>query len=386
MRVGIIFGGKSSEHEVSLASAASIIASIDQDKYEIVPIGITKTGRWVLGEGAKKLIPQKVIEAGRPILIPPDPQVKEILPMPVPSESRGGSTASLAHRPSRGPLESNAIDVVFPVLHGRFGEDGTIQGLLELAGIPYVGGGVLASAVGMDKDVMKRLFRDAGLPVPKFLVFRAEDLNSHRATSKRRIASMIRFPCFVKPANSGSSVGIHKAHSVRELDRALADALRYDEKVLVEEGIVGREIECSVLGNQSPLASVPGEVIPIHEFYDYEAKYIDEGSRLIIPAKLTKAQVKRIRGLAVAAYKALDCTGMARVDFFLEKPSDKVYVNEINTIPGFTKISMYPKLWEASGISYTELIDRLLQLAMERHKSRARLICSYERPEPTDPE
>lgn len=385
IRVGVIFGGKSSEHEVSLSSAASIIASIDRDKYEIVPIGITKTGRWVLGEGAKKLIPQEVIEAGRPILIPPDPQVKEILPMPAPSESQGGSTASLAHRPSRGPLESNAIDVVFPVLHGRFGEDGTIQGLLELAGIPYVGGGVLASAVGMDKDVMKRLFRDAGLPIPKFLVFRKEELSSRRAACKQSIASKIGFPCFVKPANSGSSVGIHKVHSVRELERAFADALRYDEKVLVEQGIVGREIECSVLGNQAPLASVPGEVISVHEFYDYEAKYIDEGSRLIIPAKLTKAQLQRVRKLAVAAYTAIDCTGMARVDFFVERPSGKVYVNEINTIPGFTKISMYPKLWEASGISYTELIDRLLQLAMERHASRTQLICSYERPKPGHP-
>jgi D-alanine-D-alanine ligase len=384
IRVGIIFGGKSSEHEVSLASAASIIASIDKDKYEIVPIGITKTGRWVLGEGAKKLIPEKVIEAGRPILIPPDPEVKEILRLPLSADSRHGSPTSIAERPSKEPLESNAIDVVFPVLHGRFGEDGTIQGLLELAGIPYVGGGVLASAVGMDKDVMKRLFRDAGLPVPKFLVFRSEDLNSHRAACKRNIASKIRFPCFVKPANSGSSVGIHKAHSVRELDAALADALRYDEKVLIEEGIVGREIECSVLGNQAPLASVPGEVIPSHEFYDYEAKYIDEGSRLIIPAKLTKTQVKRVRELAIAAYKAIECTGMARVDFFVEKPSGQVYVNEINTIPGFTQISMYPKLWEASGISYSELIDRLLQLAIERHTSRSRLICSYERPNPNN--
>lgn len=385
IRVGVIFGGKSSEHEVSLASAASIIASIDKDKYEVVPIGITKAGRWVLGEGAKKLIPQRVIEAGRPILIPPDPEVREILPLPISAEGRGGSTTSLTERRSRLPLESNAIDVVFPVLHGRFGEDGTIQGLLELAGIPYVGGGVLASAVGMDKDVMKRLFRDAGLPIPKFLVFRAEDLNSHGSACKRSIATKIRFPCFIKPANSGSSVGIHKAHSVNELDAALTDALRYDEKVLVEEGIVGREIECSVLGNQAPVASVPGEVIPIHEFYDYEAKYIDEGSRLIIPAKLSKTQVKMVRKLAVAAYKAIDCTGMARVDFFVEKPSGKVYVNEINTIPGFTQISMYPKLWEASGISYPELIDRLLQLAMERHSSRSGLICSYEKPKSTDP-
>jgi D-alanine-D-alanine ligase len=384
IRVGIIFGGKSSEHEVSLASAASIISAIDGEKYEIVPIGITKTGRWVLGEGAKKLIPQKVIEAGRPILIPPDPEIKEILLAPRVAGVRSEAASTLSRRPSGGPLENAHVDVVFPVLHGRFGEDGTIQGLLELAGIPYVGGGVLASAAGMDKDVMKRLFREKGLPIAQFLLVRAEEFRSHKAAWKSEIATKIRFPCFVKPANSGSSVGIHKIHSVKELDAAVADALQYDEKVLVEEGIAGREIECSVLGNESPLASLPGEVIPIHEFYDYEAKYIDEGSRLIIPAKLTPSQTRRVQELAIAAFQAIDCTGMARVDFFLEKGTGKVFVNEINTIPGFTKISMYPKLWEASGISYSELIDRLLQLALKRHAGRSHLKCSYETPKKSD--
>jgi D-alanine-D-alanine ligase len=380
IRVGIIFGGKSSEHEVSLASAASIISAINREKYEIVPIGITKAGRWVLGEGAKKLIPQNVIEAGKPILIPPDPEIREILPLPLSAVVRTETTSELSRRPSVGVQGNAQVDVVFPVLHGRFGEDGTIQGLLELAGIPYVGGGVLASAAGMDKDVMKRLFREGGLPVAEFLLFRAEELRSHGAACKRRIAAKIHFPCFVKPANSGSSVGIHKVHSIKELDAALNDALQYDVKILVEEGIIGREIECSVLGNESPQASLPGEVIPAHEFYDYEAKYIDEGSRLIIPAKLTPTQTRRIQELAIAAFKAIDCTGMARVDFFLEKGTGRVLVNEINTIPGFTKISMYPKLWEASGISYSELIDQLLQLALKRHSGRSHLKCSYVTP------
>ncbi|MGB7621933.1 MAG: D-alanine--D-alanine ligase family protein [Terriglobia bacterium] len=377
IRVGIIFGGKSSEHEVSLASAASIISAIDREKYEIVPIGITKAGRWVLGEGAKKLIPQNVIEAGKPILIPPDPEIREILRWPLSAGVRTETTTELSRRPSGGAQGNTQVDVVFPILHGRFGEDGTIQGLLELAGIPYVGGGVLASAAGMDKDVMKRLFREEGLPVPEFLLFRAEELRSHGAACKRRIATKIHFPCFVKPANSGSSVGIHKVHTIKELDAALADALQYDVKILVEEEIVGREIECSVLGNESPQASLPGEVIPVHEFYDYEAKYIDEGSRLLIPAKLTPTQTRRVQELAIAAFKAIDCAGMARVDFFLEKGTGRVFVNEINTIPGFTKISMYPKLWEASGISYSELIDRLLELALKRHAGRSHLKCSY---------
>lgn len=383
-RVGIIFGGKSSEHEVSLVSAASIIAAIDKEKYEVVPIGITKAGRWVLGEGAKKLIPQTVIEEGRPILIPPDPEIKKLLPIPWRTE--GGSHPSTAITPvpqgsDQTTLRENAsVDVIFPVLHGRFGEDGTIQGLLELAGIPYVSGGVLASAIGMDKDVMKRLFREAGLPVAKFLVLPASDLASHRAACKRRITDLFRFPFFVKPANSGSSVGIHKVHRTKELNAAIDDALQYDEKILVEEGIEGREIECAVLGNESPLASLPGEIIPAHEFYDYEAKYIDEGSRLIIPAKLTPPQTKRIQQFSIEAFKIIDGAGMARVDFFLQKGSGKIILNEINTIPGFTQISMYPKLWEASGVTYPELIDRLLQLALQRHAKRSRLKCSYDKP------
>jgi D-alanine-D-alanine ligase len=382
IRVGIIFGGKSSEHEVSLASAASLIAAIDKEKYEIVPIGITKTGRWVLGEGAKKLIPPTVIEEGRPILIPPDPEIKRLLPLDTSPVAMAKSTIPSRLGKGSAPITTEAVDVIFPVLHGRFGEDGTIQGLLELAGIPYVSGGVLASAVGMDKDVMKRLFREAGLPVVGFVTFTAAEVRGHRRECKTTIAKEVKFPCFVKPANSGSSVGIHKVHAKEELDRAIDDALQYDVKILAEQGIDGREIECAVLGNEHPVASVPGEVIPAHEFYDYEAKYIDTGSQLIIPARLTKTQVNRFQKLAVAAFKAIDAAGMARVDFFLEKRTGKIILNEINTIPGFTKISMYPKLWKASGISYSELVDQLLTLAIERHEKRSLLKCIYEAPLP----
>lgn len=383
IRVGLLFGGKSSEHEVSLASAASVIAAIDREKYDVVLIGISKDGRWLLSQGAKQLIPEEVMRTGRPILVSSDPRVKGFIPL-----SGGGGEGDSpiepmldSSSPLRSPqraLGSPAVDVVFPVLHGRFGEDGTIQGLLELAGIPYVSGGVLASAVGMDKDVMKRLFREAGLPVAPFITFSAMQLKTHRVGCRRKIASVIHYPCFVKPANSGSSVGIHKVHFPAELDFALDDALAFDEKVLVEKAIEAREIECSVLGNDDPMASLPGEIVPAHEFYDYGAKYIDEGSRLIIPAPLTVRQKKKVQELALLAFRAIDGSGMARVDFFLEKKTLKILINEINTIPGFTKISMYPKLWEASGISYTQLIDRLIQLAVDRNAARQALKVSYE--------
>jgi D-alanine-D-alanine ligase len=312
---------------------------------------------------------------GKPILIAPDPEIKTLLPL---SEISKSSSTTIQEQPlDRQGEISRALDVVFPVLHGRFGEDGTIQGLLELAGIPYVSGGVLASAVGMDKDVMKRLFREAGLPIVKFLTFRVEELQD-RSFCQKEIARKIGYPCFVKPANSGSSVGIRKVHKSAELNAALDEARQFDEKILVEEGIEGREIECSVLGNDDPVASLAGEIIPAHEFYDYEAKYIDEGSRLVIPAKITKPQLKRVQQLAVDAFKAVDGAGMARVDFFLQRKTGRVLLNELNTIPGFTKISMYPKLWEASGISYAELIDRLIQLAFERHAKRSRLKTTHD--------
>ncbi|MCL6471186.1 MAG: D-alanine--D-alanine ligase [Firmicutes bacterium] len=328
-RVGILFGGKSAEHEVSLQSAKSIIEAIDKEKYEVALIGIDKQGRWY-------------------------------------------SPGKDLNQPSRflsyGSLE--AIDVVFPVLHGPFGEDGTVQGLLKLADIPFVGAGVLGSAVGMDKDVMKRLLRDAGLPTAKFLVFNRSLKNK---INFDKVVKELGLPLFVKPANLGSSVGINKVKSKDDFDYSVADAFKYDNKILIEEFIKAREIECSVLGNEDPIASLPGEIIPQHEFYAYETKYIDdEGAILKIPAELPDDTVKNIQELAIKTFKTLCCEGMGRVDFFLAD-SGEILVNEINTIPGFTKISMYPKLWEASGISYKELIDRLIQLAIERHKRECEL-------------
>jgi D-alanine-D-alanine ligase len=283
------------------------------------------------------------------------------------------------NRPSSSDLKPQ-IDVMFPVLHGTFGEDGTVQGLLELAGIPYVGAGVLASAAGMDKDIMKKLFRDAGLPVvPWVLVLRSE-WESDPAQVRKMVAATIGYPLFVKPGNLGSSVGISKVHTARELAPALDLAARYDRKILVEHAVTGREVECAVLGNEHPEASVPGEVVPVNEFYDYEAKYVKEGSNVIIPARLTHRQVKRIKEYSVRAFQAIDCAGMGRVDFLLDRTASKTFVNEINTIPGFTPISMYPKLWEASGLPYAQLLDRLIELALERHQQRLRTEFNYDPP------
>jgi len=325
IRVGVIFGGRSGEHEVSLRSAESILKAIDRRKYDVVPITISHEGSW------------------QPFTLSPDPSLE-----------RG-------------------IDVVFPIVHGTYGEDGTIQGLFELANIPYVGAGVLGSAVGMDKEVMKRLLRDASLPIVAYWTVRKRDLD---AFLKAHIGSL-PYPVFVKPANLGSSVGITKVHAAEELPAALQTAAEYDRKVVVEQGVDAREIELSVLGNDDPIASVPGEIIPAHEFYDYNAKYVDENSRLLIPAPLSETQRNDAQQLAIAAFKVLECSGMARVDLFLEKPTGKFYVNEINTLPGFTSISMYPKLWETSGIPYPELIDRLITLAIERHGEKNKLRTKY---------
>jgi D-alanine-D-alanine ligase len=312
----------------------------------VIPIAITKEGNWLPASESAKLLPAHVL----------------------PSRDRQGADRALTIQPVPHSAD-NALDVVFPVLHGTFGEDGTVQGLLDLAGVAYVGAGVLGSAVAMDKDVMKQLFRQRGLPTPDHVaVLRAEN----RAKLTRTLEKRLGYPMFVKPANLGSSVGITKVHQRSELGPALEDAARFDRKIVIERGIDGREIECSVLGNDNPQASLPGEIVPSREFYDYEAKYIDETSRLIIPAKLTRAQTRRVQRLAVEAFLACQCSGMARVDFFLERRTGQVLVNEINTIPGFTSISMYPKLWEASGIGYRELIDRLIQLALERHADKAR--------------
>jgi D-alanine-D-alanine ligase len=362
-RVGILFGGKSAEHEVSLQSAKNVVEAIDKNKYEVVLIGIDKSGRWYLNDASRFLL-----NADNPKLIALNQSSESVALLPGGSDKQ--ELVSLSRDESHGP-----VDVVFPILHGTYGEDGTVQGLLKLANVPFVGAGVLGSAVGMDKDVMKRLLRDAGLPIPKFLTFHK---HAAAAIDFEKVKVHLGLPMFVKPANSGSSVGIHKIKDEKQFAGFVADAFQYDNKILFEEAIAGREIECSVLGNENPIASVPGEIIPQHEFYSYEAKYIDEqGALLEIPAKLPEETVARVQTLAVQAFQSLCCEGMARVDFFL-KENGELLLNEINTIPGFTKISMYPKLWEVSGISYPDLIDRLIQLAIERFEKEKQLKTSVD--------
>jgi D-alanine-D-alanine ligase len=378
IRLGVLFGGRSGEHEVSLISAASLLKALDPAKYEVVPIGITREGRWRVGSTPRELgrEPERmlanVLDQGQLVTASADPSGPQLVPMGQPAESDIAAARN----------SNRSVDVIFPVLHGTFGEDGTVQGLLELADIPYVGAGVLASAAGMDKDVMKRLFRDAGLPVVQWLLVLRSDWEQHAASNRRHIAREIGYPLFVKPANLGSSVGISKVHAARELDAAMELAARYDRKIIVEKGLDAREIECSVLGNDHPEASLPGEVISVNEFYDYEAKYLKEGSELVIPAKLSGKQTREVQTLAVRAFRAIDCAGMARVDFLLDRPTGELYVNEINTIPGFTPISMYPKMWEASGVSYPQLIDRLVTLALERHAEKRRSSFQYEAAHP----
>jgi D-alanine-D-alanine ligase len=361
LRVGVLFGGRSGEHEVSLSSAASVIRGLDPEKYEAVPIGISKSGQWLIGAGAQKMLPE-VLKSGERVLLSSDPSLAALVPLDV---ARGGA---------------QRVDVVFPALHGTFGEDGTVQGLLDLAGLPYVGAGVLGSAVGMDKDMQKRLFIQEGLPVGKFMALPRSEWERSRARILNRIAKEIRFPLFVKPATLGSSVGMTKVHNRAELAPALDTAAEFALKIVVERAINGREIELSVLGNDDPKASVPGEIIPHREFYDYAAKYLEDGTALVIPAKLSRAQIRRFQDYAVRAFKALDCAGMGRVDFFLERRTDRIFINEINTIPGFTSISMYPKLWEASGLPFGKLVDRLIELALERHREKARTKYSIELP------
>ena len=360
IKVGIIFGGKSAEHEVSLQSAKNIIEAIDKDKYEPVLIGVDKTGKWLLSDSSKFLL-----NSENPKLIKLNKESTQNIAI-VPQSS--GRIINLDNHQS-----DKFIDVVFPVLHGPFGEDGTMQGLLKLANIPFVGASVLGSAVGMDKDVMKRLLRDAGIPIPKFLALKEKDIYTYEEAVKN-----VGVPFFVKPANMGSSVGVSKVSEEKDFDKAIREAFKYDRKILIEENIAGREIECSVLGNDDPIASVPGEVVSTHDFYSYEAKYIDEnGTILEIPARLSEEIIEKVKALAVKTFKTLSCEGLGRVDFFL-KENGEVLVNEINTIPGFTSISMYPKLWEASGISYTELIDRLIQLALERFEKEQKLKTFYD--------
>jgi len=362
IRVGVLFGGRSGEHEVSLISAASVIQALDRKKYEVVPIGITREGRWFLGSVSHRPLAE-VFKKGKPVIPSVDPS--------------GPKFFARNARPEAKRLPN--IDVIFPVLHGTFGEDGTVQGLFELAGVPYVGAGVLGSAAGMDKDLMKHLFRDAGLPVVDWVVVLRGEWEHSPARVRRLIESKLGYPLFIKPANLGSSVGISKVHNRSELAPALNLAASYDRKIVVEKGLDAREIECSVLGNDRPEASVPGEVVPVNEFYDYEAKYVMEGSELVIPAKLSRAETRRVRQLALEAFRAVDCAGMARVDFLLDRTSGNLFVNEVNTIPGFTPISMYPKMWEASGLPYPALLDRLIELALERHREKQRTRYDYSR-------
>ncbi len=366
LRIGVLFGGRSGEHEVSLISAASVIQALDPQKYEPVPIGITKDGQWLAGTAAHKMLPE-ILRSGERVMLSADPNVAALVPV---SNSRP---------------DALRVDVVFPVLHGTYGEDGTVQGLLDLAGLPFVGSGVLGSAVGMDKDMQKRLFLQAKLPVGDFLAIPRAEWEKSRGKVLSAIRKKFRFPVFVKPATLGSSVGMTKAHDAKELAAATDLAAEFAQKILVEKAIRGREIEVSVLGNEDPKASIPGEIVPHREFYDYAAKYLEEGTRLLIPAKLNRAQVKRFQEFAVRAFRSLECLGMARVDFFLEQRTGKILLNEINTIPGFTSISMYPKLWEASGLSYRNLLDRLIELALAQHREKQRTKYTIELPAAASP-
>jgi D-alanine-D-alanine ligase len=394
LRVGILFGGRSGEHEVSLLSAASVVNAIDKTKYEVVPIGITKDGRWLTAEHAEKLLrgdrqadknvrstqatqlragdPEAtpgaaVLATGESVVVPPEPARRDagLAPFQADANLRRASDRAIN------------VDVIFPVLHGTFGEDGTIQGLLELADIAYVGAGVLGSSAGMDKDIMKSLFRAARLPIVKHVTILRSQFEGEAKRTQKLVESKLKYPVFVKPANLGSSVGISKAHDRKELGPAIAEAAKFDRKIVIEEGVGGknnkaREIECAVLGNDDPKASIAGEIVPCKEFYDYDAKYLAEGSELVIPAKITKAEMKTVQRLAIAAFQAVDCTGLARVDFLMDPKSRRIFVNEINTMPGFTAISMYPKLWAATGLPYAELIDRLIHLGIERHEDKKR--------------
>ncbi len=387
LRVGILFGGRSGEHEVSLLSAASILKAIDRKKYDVVPIGITKQGRWVTANDAHALLsgsqpPANPLQAGDPEATPTAEVIRSGEPViipPVPAESLNPLALSASSDLGR---QSLALDVVFPVLHGTFGEDGTIQGLFELADIAYVGSGVLGSAAGMDKDTMKKLFSAAGLPQTPYLSFLRSEWSSDPRRVTKRIEAALVYPLFVKPANLGSSVGISKVHDRSELAPAMNLAASFDRKLVIEQGVGGpgakpRELEVAVLGNDSPEASVVGEIVPGAEFYDYDAKYHSDASVPIIPAHLSKTEEKQIRAMAIAAFRACDCSGLARVDFLMEpapkgrtSSKPRIFLNEINTLPGFTSISMYPKLWQATGLPYKQLIDRLIELARERHAEK----------------
>ena len=365
LRVGVVFGGRSGEHEVSVRSARAVIDALDARRYEVVPIVITKEGKWLSPAHATRMLPQ---------------ETRKLVADKVASEERQPSV--LIGDPSSNGLvardagETQPLDVVFPVLHGTFGEDGTIQGWLEMVGMPYVGCGVLASSCGMDKVAMKALFKEAGLPICRYSWFLRKDWDEDRQSVLRRVAREIGFPSFVKPANLGSSVGISKATDKASLERAIDLAARYDRKIIVEEGLDAREIECAVIGNEKPEASLPGEYVvkdPAAAFLDYTEKYSGTGHvEFVVPAPLTKSLTERVRRLAVSAYRALDCAGLARVDFFLRRDTRELLVNELNTIPGLTDVSGFPKMWEASGVPFTRVLDRLIELALDRHREKSR--------------
>ncbi|NMB12357.1 MAG: D-alanine--D-alanine ligase [Firmicutes bacterium] len=381
IRVGIIFGGRSSEHEVSLTSASCVLKAVDKTKYDIIPIGITKAGQWLVGDDVLALLSSQVrqLEAKEPRQLQSSAS-QEALPvslLPVPGKA-GLVALDVEGETPQIPQLTNRLDVVFPVLHGTYGEDGAIQGLMELADLPYIGAGITGSAVAMDKAIAKAVLSAGGFPQLPYLVVLRSQWEKDPALVQKEVESHLAYPCFVKPASLGSSVGISKVRNSGELQPALAEAAVYDRKFVIEKDAGNaREVECSVLGNDEPIASVPGEIIPSREFYDYVAKYHDDDSELIIPARISAKATRKVQDLAVQAFKALDCAGMARVDFFVDKATEEVYINEINTIPGFTPISMYPKLWEASGLPYGELIDRLIELAIERHGDKQRNETSF---------
>lgn len=351
IRVGVMFGGRSGEHDVSLRSAEAIMRAMDPTRFEVVPIGITREGSWLVGGDPL----HKLAETSRLALAD---GVAHEEPQP---EQRSAKQLDVAEADW-----VQGIDVVFPALHGPMGEDGSIQGFFELAGIPYVGAGVLSSAVSMDKDVAKRLFLQAGLPVPPWIVVTRKEWQHRPAEVAERVGQEVGYPCFTKPANLGSSVGITKVHAAAELAGAMEEATRHDRKIVIEQGVDARELEISVLGNDELISSVVGEILPANEFYDFDAKYVDEGSELLIPAPITPEQSDLVRSYALQAFRAVEASGMARVDFFLDRQTDRILLNEINTIPGFTAISMYPKLWEASGLPFADLVNRLIELAVER--------------------
>jgi D-alanine-D-alanine ligase len=368
--VGLIFGGRSGEHEVSLMSAQGVMGAIDKDKYEVLPIGITKEGRWLASGDPHRALSSGEMGASNPAALLAEPSRRGVMCL-----DEGGDQRRIT------AVELSQLDVAFPILHGPYGEDGTVQGLLELAGIPYVGAGVTASAVGMDKVLFKDVMRAHGLPVVPSVTVKRRDWEERPEEILARIETEIGYSCFIKPANLGSSVGITKAHDRGELEKALDIAAQYDRKLLVEVAVDAREIELSVLGNDKPVVSVPGEIVPSNEFYDYAAKYLDGESDLLIPAPIPAETSKLVQRLAIEAYQAIDCAGMARVDFLLERDTEEVYLNEVNTLPGFTPISMYPKLWEASGVSYQELIHQLIELALERFHDKSRSITTYQLPD-----